>query len=61
MRMEPEHVIEDIDAITFDHFLTLCYPNGSRVDEDIAYPILRALGRTLVINGDRVPAEICSP
>ena len=39
----------DIDAITFDHFLTLCYPD-SRVEEDTVYPILRSLERKLDIN-----------
>ena len=39
----------DLDAITFDHFLTLCYTD-SRVEEDIVYPILRGLERRLDIN-----------
>ncbi len=39
----------DLDAITFDHFLTLCYTD-SRVEEDIVYPILRGLERRLDFN-----------
>ncbi len=47
--MDPEHIIDDIHAITFDHFLTLCYPD-SGVKEDIVYPIHRELERRLEIN-----------
>ena len=41
----------DIDAVTFDHFLTLVHPAEGE-GKDIVYPILRALHREIPLDED---------
>lgn len=40
----------DVDAVTFDHFMTLVHPTKGRTEEDIVFPILRSLRRKAPID-----------